>query len=86
MRCALGCVLMSVSGCVSISDMSAAQLRASNGIAQCAQVTSLYGRGSSITVNVDDIRKGATARGRTSIRCGDATMVIDTDIGVAPGP
>ena len=86
MRSALAVLLLVLPGCVSISDMSAAQLRATNGIAQCAQVTSLYGRGSSITVNVDDIRKGATARGRTSIRCGDATMVIDTDIGVAPGP
>jgi hypothetical protein len=71
---------------MSVSDMSAAQLRATNGMAMCAQVTSLYGRGSSITVNADDIRKGAVGHGKTSIVCGDATMTIQHDIGVAPAP
>lgn len=70
-------------GCMSISDMSAAQIRATNGVAMCSQVVTMYGKGSSITVNADDIRKGATGSGKTSIVCGDATMTIQHDIGVA---
>ena len=69
-----------VPACMSVSDMSAAQLRAANGLAMCSQVTSIYGRGSSITVNADDIRKGATGKGRTSIECGDAKMVIEQSV------
>ena len=73
-------------GCMSMNvpDMSAAQIKATNGMVMCAQVVSMYGKGSSITVNADDIRKGATAKAKTSITCGDATMIIESNVGVAP--
>lgn len=73
-------------GCMSMGfqDMSAAQIRATNGVAGCVTVSTMNGRGSSITVNADDIRRGATAKGKTSIQCGDAQMVIEHDVGVAP--
>lgn len=71
-----------LSGCMSmgVHDMSANQIRATNGVAMCAQATTLYGKGSSITVNADDIRKGVSARGKTTIVCGDATMTIESNI------
>ena len=71
-------------GCLSVQDMTAAQIRATNGMAMCSQAVSIYGKASSITVNADDIRKGATARGKTAITCGDSTMVIEHDVGVGP--
>ncbi len=77
----------SLAGCLSLGvhDMSAAQIKATNGMVMCGQMVSLYGKGSSITVNADDIRKGATAKGKLSIVCGDAQMTIEHNIGVAPG-
>lgn len=75
--------MVMLGGCISVADMSAQQLRATNGMAMCAQVTSLYGRGSTITVNADDVRKGAYAKGKTAIQCGDSTMVIEHDLGVS---
>ena len=71
-----------LAGCLSVSDMSAQQLKATQGMAMCAQATTMYGKGSTITVNADDIRKGAYAKGKTAITCGDATMVIEHDVGV----
>lgn len=79
----LAFLLLMLPGCMSVPDMSAAQLRATNGMVMCAQVVSMYGKGSSITVNADDIRKGVNAKGKTAISCGDASMVIETDVGVA---
>lgn len=71
-----------LSGCMSlgVSDMSASQIRATNGMIMCAQVVSMYGKGSSITVNADDVRKGVSARSKTTIVCGDATMTIDSTL------
>ena len=79
-------VTLLLPGCMSmqIPDMSAAQIKATNGLMMCAQVVSMYGKGSSITVNSDDIRKGSTAKGKTSIVCGDASMTIEHTTGVAP--
>lgn len=72
-----------LTGCVGVADMSASQIRATNGMIMCSQVVSIYGKGSSITVNADDIRKGATAKGKTSITCGDSQMVIEQEVGTA---
>ena len=76
-------VLLLLTSCMSISDMTSQQIRATSGMAMCAQVTSMYGKGSSIMVNADDIRKGATAKGKTVISCGDASMTIENDVGAA---
>lgn len=72
---------LALGGCVSVADMSAQQLKATSGMIMCAQVVSMYGKGSSVMVNADDVRKGATAKGKTVIQCGDASMVIESDIG-----
>lgn len=69
-----------LTGCLSVQDMTAAQIRATNGMAMCATAATMYGKGSSITVNADDIRKGASAKGKTQITCGDATMVIEHEV------
>jgi len=82
-------ILLSVlllTGCpsMSIKDMSAEQLKATNGMLTCSQLSSMYGKGSVILVNVDDLRKGATSKGETTVTCGDATMTIKNEIGAAP--
>jgi hypothetical protein len=80
-RIALNTLLLtSIAGCMSmgVNDMSASQIRSTNGMAMCAQVTSLYGKGSSITVNADDFRKGYNAKYKTVIVCGDATMTLES--------
>lgn len=76
-------------GCLGLGmqNMTPAQIRATNGMTTCTQVLTMYGRGSTISANTDDIRKGATAKGKTAVKCGDAEMVIENDIGVAqPAP
>lgn len=77
-----------LAGCpsMSIKDMSAEQLKATNGMLTCSQLSSMYGRGSSILVNTDDLRKGATSKGKTVITCGDASMTIESEIGAAAVP
>ena len=77
MRTLLFTVALILPGCVGVADMSASQIRATNGVIMCAQVSSIYGKGSSITLNADDVRKGSTAKGKTSITCGDSQMVIE---------
>lgn len=79
---------VALTGCpsMSIKDMSAEQLKATNGMLTCSQLSSMYGKGSSILVNTDDLRKGATSKGKTSITCGDATMTIESEIGVPVPP
>lgn len=84
MRLLLAGIALGLPGCVNLSEMSANQLRATNGMAMCSQATSLYGRGSSITVNADDLKKGQTGKGKTVITCGDSQMVIEHDVGIAP--
>ena len=83
MRAVLLLVALVIPGCVGVPDMSASQIRATNGLIMCSQVTSIYGKGSAITINADDVRKGSTAKGKTSVVCGDASMTIETNIGVA---
>lgn len=78
-RCFLPLLL---SGCIGMSEMTASQLRATNGMAMCASVVTLYGRGNSITVNADDLKKYQIGKGKTVISCGDAQMVIEHDVGV----
>ena len=65
---------------MNMSEMTANQLRATNGLATCTQATTMYGKGSSIAVNADDLRKGVSARGKTTIVCGDATMTIESNL------
>ncbi len=82
MRLTIAAIAVLLPGCMGsgLSEMSAAQLKATSGMAMCSQVTTMYGKGSSIAVNADDIRKGVSARGKTTIVCGDSTMTIDSTI------
>lgn len=75
-------------GCMSIGveKMTPEQIRATNGMASCTTLRTMYGAGSSVSLNADDLRKGVTAKGKTTIRCGEAVMEIETDIGVATVP
>lgn len=74
--------MLLLSGCagLNMSDMTAAQIKATNGMASCGHSTNVYGKISIITANTDDVSKGANQKGRMSITCGDATMVIDNSV------
>jgi hypothetical protein len=77
---------LALAGCPSLGyqTMTPEQIKATAGTASCTQLTSIYGKGSAIAVNVDETRKGATSKGKTAITCGDATMTIETEVGAAP--
>lgn len=78
----LALLLLALPGCQNLG-MTPEQLKASAGMATCTSVNSLlYGKASFITANADDVRKGATASGDTSITCGEATMTIKSNVGV----
>ncbi|MCR4331684.1 MAG: hypothetical protein NUV34_03115 [Sulfuricaulis sp.] len=72
-----------LAGCA--TGMTPEQLKASSGMATCTTVTTVYGKTSFVTADTADVRKGTTAAGKTTITCGDASMAIDTNVGVA-GP
>lgn len=63
---------------LNLRDMSAAQIKATNGMATCATSTSMYGKVSIISANTQDATKGSTEKGSTTIVCGDSTMKIDS--------
>lgn len=69
-----------------VQQMTPEQIKATAGMATCTEATTLYGKGASITANTDEVRKGATSKGKMTITCGSSTMTIETDVGVAqPG-
>ncbi len=80
---------VALAGCAfsgGVQQMTPEQIKATEGMATCTQATTLYGKGASITANTDNTRKGATSKGKTMITCGDASMTIETDVGVAATP
>lgn len=80
-------VAVLLAGCASGLVMTPEQLKASAGMATCSTVNSLvYGKASFITANADDVRKGATSKGDTTITCGEGSMSIKSDIGVPVPP
>lgn len=72
-----------LAGCPSMGyyNMSPEQIKATAGTISCSTVNSVYGKGSAIAVNADDIRKGATSTGAVTISCGEASMVIKSEVG-----
>lgn len=83
---AIGC--LSLSGCLGLGlqNMTAEQIKATNGMTTCTTLSTMSGSGSTISVNSDDIRKGATSNGKVAVTCGTATIVIDSNVGVAYPP
>lgn len=73
-----------LTGCPSMGyyNMSPEQIKATAGTISCSTVNSVYGKGSAIAVNADDVRKGATHAGAVTITCGEASMVIKSEVGV----
>jgi hypothetical protein len=73
-----------LSGCMSLGyqNMTPEQIKATAGSISCVTIeTLMYGKGSSISINTDDTKKGATSSWKTSIKCGDAEMTIDASVG-----
>lgn len=83
---AMAVAALLAAGCTGMNlgyrDMSAEQIRATAGTITCSQATNIYGSGSVIALNQDDTRKGATSKGKTTIKCGGAEMTIDAEVGV----
>lgn len=79
--------VMALEGCAfggGVQQMTPEQIRATAGMATCTEAVTMYGKGASITANTDEVRKGATSKGKVTITCGSSTMTIETDVGVAP--
>lgn len=76
MKLILAFLIILMPGCVSFSDLKLAA-----GTVGCNQYSGPYGKASAIALNQDDVRKGATAKGKTTITCGDAQMTIETEVG-----
>lgn len=81
-----------LSGCLfacaplDMKDMTAAQLKATNGFASCGTATNIYGKVAIITANTDDASRGTNQKGRMAITCGDAMMTIDNNVSVPVQP
>lgn len=75
------CVLLG--GCfgMGVQQMTPEQIKATNGMATCTQIFSMYGKGISTAVNVDDVRKGATQDSEIMID-GDCKITIKNKVGV----
>lgn len=83
MKAILLALLVSLlAGCLGLG-LSPEQLKASAGMATCTNATSIYGKGSTVTANTDDVRKGNNQKSSMTITCGDVTMKIEQDVGVA---
>jgi hypothetical protein len=76
-----------LAGCVSmgISEMSPEQIRAAEGLVTCTQIYSAWGRGVATSINVDDVRKGATSKGAITV-APDCGVTIRHDVGVEREP
>lgn len=86
MKKLLAALMLALAGCQNLG-MTPEQLKASAGMATCTTVNSLiYGKAAFITANADDVRKGATASGDTTITCGEASMSVKSTIGVPVPP
>jgi hypothetical protein len=74
-------------GCVSmgISEMSPEQIRAAEGLVTCTQIYSAWGKGIATSINIDDVRKGATAKGAITVSP-DCSVTIQHDVGVEREP
>jgi len=79
---------IALAGCPSVGfqNMSPEQIKATAGTIGCSTISSIYGKGSTIAINADDTRKGATSKGKTVISCGDATMTVESEVGVPVPP
>jgi len=77
-------ILLSLSGCQSLGyqGMTAEQIKATAGTSTCTQYTGIYGKASMIAINEQDTKKGATSTGDVQITCGDATLKINSSVGV----
>lgn len=86
MPCVVALTTALLSGCAGlpVADMTAAQIRATNGMSSCGTASNLYGKVSIITQNQNDPAGNTNQRGKTVITCGEATMTIDNSQTVAP--
>lgn len=73
-----------LTGCQNMGyqNMTPEQIKATAGTISCVTLDAfLYGKGSVIAINTDDTKKGATSKWKTVIKCGDAEMTIDAEVG-----
>ena len=82
MKILLGCVVL-LAGCMNlgVSEMSPDQIKATNGMITCTQLATTYGRGVAVTINADDVRKGATNKSKITMTP-DCAATVETDMGV----
>lgn len=79
------CLALTGCGAMAYQNMSAEQIRATSGTTSCTQYEGLYGNASTIALNADDTRKGASSRGKMTITCGKAAMTVENEV-TTPAP
>lgn len=87
-RSALVLLALPLAGCMGsfgVQGMTEGQIKATEGMITCSKILSAYGQGISVTVNADDVRKGATNKSKITMTP-DCAVSIETDVGVAPKP
>jgi hypothetical protein len=74
---------LAIAGCPSMGyqNMTADQIKATAGTISCSTITTIYGKGSTIAINADDIKKGQAGKGKNVITCGEASMTIESEVG-----
>ena len=60
MKLVIAFLALLLGGCfgLGVNDMTAAQIRATEGMATCTDVYTMYGKGRSVTVHVDAAKRG----------------------------
>lgn len=73
--------LFFLAGCigVGVKEMTPEQIKATEGMATCTTIHTAYGRGVSTTVNVDDVKRASTNKGKITISP-DCAVTIETDV------
>lgn len=81
----IAAVTFLLSGCLSmgVHNMSAEQIRATEGMVTCTTVYTAYGKGNTTTVNADDTRKGNNSKGKITISP-ECAVTIESDTAAAP--
>jgi hypothetical protein len=80
----LAAIILSIVGCAGgLQGLSAEQLKSMPGVAACSSYKGMYGQTTTVVVAAEDVRKGATSKGRVQI-APDCTISIEDATGVAP--
>lgn len=87
MKTLIAVLVLPLGGCLGlgVQNMDAAQIRATEGMATCTDLTTMYGRGRSVTVHADAAKKGIDSSSEVVIGP-DCTVTIRSNAATRPKP